>query len=133
MKVVIAGSRQVRDIWIVDAAIRHSGFPISHIIQGEAEGVDTLARLWAENNDVSCSSYPADWSNSEGRPDAVMRRRRDGQWYDVTAGHRRNVQMADAADAAILVWDWKSRGTLHMIRTCLDRPIFVFIYRTYGW
>lgn len=131
MRVVVAGSRSVRDIWIVDAAIHHSGFPISCIIEGEAPGVDMLARLWAEERHVSFDPHPADWANTERRPDAIMRRRRDGVWYDVRAGYHRNTIMAKKAEAAIIIWDWHSGGTKHMLKTCLDQDMPVFVYRTY--
>ena len=43
------------------------------------------------------------------------------------AGYRRNVQMAQHADALIAIWDGKSPGTRHMIETANAHGLAVFV------
>lgn len=65
---------------------------------GAARGVDTLGELWAIRHGIPVHKFPADWG-------------RFGQ----AAGLYRNSEMASYADAAIILWDGESRGTLDMI------------------
>jgi ribonuclease HI len=93
MRVVVAGSRGEHDYGVVCAAIRNSGFDISVVISGRAKGVDRLGERWAKENGVQVDPFPADWSLGKA------------------AGHIRNRQMLDTADALIAVWDGQSPGT----------------------
>ena len=110
MKVIIAGSRTITDYATVTRAVADSGFKISTVIQGGARGVDRLGRLWAMNHNVESVELKARWDT-------------DGK----AAGMIRNRKMAEVADALIAVWDGKSRGTIHMIRTMksLGKPTHV--------
>jgi hypothetical protein len=56
--------------------------------------------------------HPANWQ-------------RDGK----SAGFKRNVLMADNADALVAFWNGKSHGTQHMIDTALDRGLATRIIR----
>ncbi len=102
MIVIIAGSREITDtvlvLDIIDKIVL-SGWEITGVISGCARGVDTCALMkpWA----CAVRKMPADW-----KPDGRL---------DRSAGYRRNVEMANAADALVAIWDGKSRGTLHMI------------------
>ena len=110
MNVVVAGSRSISDISLVDLAIRRAGFPISCLISGCAFGVDRLAERLAERNRVPIWRFPADWSLGRG------------------AGFIRNKKMLVVADAAVVIWDGESRGTAHTLRTAfqLEIPLFLF-------
>ncbi len=88
MRVIIAGTRGINDYAKVCDAVRRSGFPINRVVSGLAAGVDTLAVRYAAENALPCDSFPAEWSRWGRR-----------------AGYRRNVQMAENADALIAVWD----------------------------
>jgi hypothetical protein len=110
MKVIIAGSRGINDYAKVRDAVQRSGFPINRVLSGMAKGVDTLAVRYATENGLPCDRFPAEWSK-----------------WGRSAGYRRNVQMAQNADALIAVWDGQSPGTKHMIDVAKARGLRVFV------
>jgi len=110
MRVIIAGSRGIHDYAKVCDAVQRSGFHISRVVSGMAAGVDTLAVRYAAENGLPCDGFPAEWSK-----------------WGRQAGCRRNVQMAQHADALIAVWDGKSPGTRHMIEVARARGLQVFV------
>ena len=110
MKVIIAGSRGINDYAKVCDAARESSFPISRVLSGMARGVDTLAVRYATENGLARECFPAEWSKG-GRG----------------AGNRRNVQMAQNADALIAIWDGKSPGTKHMIDVAKAHGLRIFV------
>ena len=78
---------------------------ITHIIEGEARGADTLARLWAQARGRVVCAFPADWSRGksagyvrnkqmleEGKPDAVVA---------FPGGRGTDVMLALAKDAGV--------------------------------
>lgn len=113
LKVIIAGSRSVKQMGLVVQAIERSGFSIIEVVCGEAEGPDTLGKRWAIQNGIAVKSMPADW------------------WvnghYNKLAGFERNHSMGDYADALIAVWDGVSGGTKDMIQYMkkLGKPSYV--------
>lgn len=112
MKVIIAGSREITDYDIVLKAVKLAQFRITEVVCGKAKGVDTLGEELGLKNGIPVKYFPADW-NRHGN----------------AAGYRRNVQMAEYADALIAVWDGKSRGTKHMIDIARDRGLKVYVFR----
>lgn len=86
MKVIVAGGRDVTDLLVVSLAIQDSCFQITELVSGGAKGVDDLGELWARTYQVPIRRFPADW-NTHGR----------------AAGPIRNKQMAEYADALILI------------------------------
>ena len=111
MKVIIAGSRSVTDLKHVLEAISQSKYQITEVVSGTARGVDQLGETFANQNGIPIKQFPAEWSK-----------------YGLSAGPKRNVQMAEYADALIAVWDGVSRGTKHMVSTMtkLGKPTFVW-------
>jgi hypothetical protein len=102
VKTIIAGTRTLSDALIVESAINlfyQSGLEITEVVSGGASGVDSLGEQWAERNGVRVRRFPADW-NKHGR----------------AAGPIRNKQMAEYAEALLLIWDGKSRGSASMKR-----------------
>lgn len=99
MKVIVAGSRTICGAATVAAAMRESGFDITEVVCGMARGVDEAVRFVACINGIPVKEFPADWDK-----------------YGKRAGHIRNNEMADYADALILVWDGKSRGSANMLK-----------------
>src|SRR5690349_17531678 len=103
MKLIIAGSRDI-DLdtawqaivdWFQDNG---STIPkVEEIVSGTARGVDRLGEYWANKYRLKVKQFPADWDN-KGR----------------AAGIIRNADMAKYADALLLVWDGKSRGSANM-------------------
>jgi hypothetical protein len=110
MREIIAGSRGITDYRTVCQAVRDSGFTIRRVVSGTAAGVDTLAIRYAREHSLPCDRFPAEWSR-----------------WGRSAGYRRNVTMADQADALIAVWDGKSLGTKHMIDIAKERGLAVFV------
>lgn len=115
MKTIIAGSRSITSLSVVNAAVTASGFAVSEVVSGRARGVDILGEQWAAVRGVPVRGFPARW------------RRADGS-VDRGAGFARNQQMADYADALIAVWDGESRGTADMVRRAKSRGLKVFVY-----
>ena len=110
MKTIIAGSRNIIDYHQVTKAVEESGFQITEVVSGGANGVDKLGEHLAKASLLHCKVFAADWNK-----------------YGKRAGYVRNSQMAEYAEALIAVWDGKSRGTDHMIRTAKTQGLKVFV------
>ena len=65
-----------------------------------ARGADRLGERYAKEHGYKVIYMPADWD-----------------LYGKSAGFKRNVQMAEYADALVAFWDGVSFGTKHMIET----------------
>jgi hypothetical protein len=70
------------------------------IVSGGASGADKLGERWANEKGIDIKLFPADWDT-----------------YGRAAGPIRNEEMAKYADACIVFWDGKSKGTLSMIES----------------
>lgn len=116
MRTIVAGSRGVTDYLVVQAAIDRSGFAISTVLSGCAQGVDRLGERWAQENGIPVERYPANWYVN-----GVL---------DRSAGHRRNRTMGDNADALVAIWDGASPGTRGMIEYASSLGLSVYVYRT---
>lgn len=110
MKTIIAGSRSITDYESIKQAITSSRFEITEVVSGTARGVDTLGERWAAENNVPVKRFPANWS-AHGK----------------AAGPMRNQTMADYADALILVWDGRSRGSADMLARAVRGGLKVFV------
>lgn len=109
MKLIIAGSRDLhpstKEIGAhVEAFMAvHPEFEITEVVSGMARGVDLAGVDWAKHCGIPVKPFPvtsADW-----------------KFYGKSAGRRRNRMMAEYADAALVYWDGKSRGSKHMHET----------------
>lgn len=110
MKVIIAGSRDITDYEAVKRAVVNSGFEITEVVSGTARGVDQLGEQWAIDNNIPITPFPANWAN-----------------YGRGAGFRRNLEMAQYADALIALWDGVSRGTKNMIITAGKYRLKIYV------
>ena len=61
MRVIVAGSRTIKDYTIVKEAIEKSGFDVSVLMTGGAIGVDTLAETWASIQGIKVLKHEPDW------------------------------------------------------------------------
>ncbi len=114
MKAIIAGSRTICDLRLIEQAVAASGWrdDIAEVVSGCAAGADSLGEIWAQSALKKIARFPADWDR-----------------YGRGAGYIRNTQMAKYADVLIALWDGQSRGTQHMITTMkkLGKPVFVYL------
>lgn len=118
MKVVIAGTRYkdkqnkipFDDFKLVVEAVERSGFEITEVVCGMAIGVDKLGEQYAIMKGIAVKEMPANWT-AHGK----------------SAGPIRNRQMAEYADAAVIVWDGVSDGSRNMINEMIrkKKPYYV--------
>lgn len=111
MRTIIAGSRTINNPFELDKAIENSGFEITEIISGGAQGVDSLGLNHARANNIPVKMFIPDWKT-----------------YGKAAGPIRNTEMAENADALILVWDGLSRGSADMLKKAQDKGLKIFVY-----
>ena len=104
-KIIIAGGRDIDNYEVVRGSleefITQKGMTTSdiEIVQGGASGVDWTAKHISSVANTSMKEFKADWG-AHGK----------------AAGPIRNKQMAEYADALILIWDGKSRGSASMLK-----------------
>ena len=98
MKTIIAGGRDYRftvDDWVFLDDI-HFVATITEVVSGGATGADAEGERWAKKRGIPVKYFPADWKT-----------------HGKSAGPKRNQQMAEHADAAILFPG--GRGTADML------------------
>lgn len=99
-KLLVAGSRGITDDDLVRHSIREAltqwGVKPTTLIHGGATGVDTLAGRWATDLELEVLIFPARWEK-----------------YGKAAGYRRNLEMVDACDYGLVIWDGQSKGSTH--------------------
>jgi predicted Rossmann fold nucleotide-binding protein DprA/Smf involved in DNA uptake len=114
MKLIIAGSRDiVRYVEVapsINKIIAEHNLNITEVISGAARGVDTLGEVWAWRSGIKVDRKPADWDT-----------------YGRSAGPRRNKEMGNIADVAIVFILNNSRGSTHMANYMkeLGKPVYV--------
>lgn len=109
MKTIVAGSRDGVLYHDVREAILTCPWrkEITEIVSGGARGADCAGEWFARHeSSLPVKVFPADW-----------------QTYGRAAGHRRNAEMADYADALILVWDGCSAGSKNMLVTAQKKGL----------
>jgi len=110
MKTILAGSRSINNLRELNEAIRASGFAITEVVSGEAAGVDRLGVWWAGQHSVPVVRFRPDWRR-----------------YGKQAGFLRNAEMANYADALVVVWNGRSAGTKHMIDLAREKGLKVYV------
>jgi len=117
MKLIIAGGRDIEPSFgFMDGTIRllrpYEHGPIQEIVSGGAQGVDTEGEHWAHHQEVPIQRFTADW-----------------EAHGKAAGPVRNKQMAEYADALLLIWDGQSKGSANMRKEMLklNKPIYEVI------
>lgn len=136
MKIIVAGSREIKEIEPVYACIekglKELGLTIDddiEIVSGCAKGVDSTAIIWAMEFKKKWHEFPADWNNISV-PFAIVRTNRFGSKYNSQAGFDRNQKMADFSDALIAIKKKyaKCSGTKDMIRRAYNTGLKVVEY-----
>ena len=95
MKILIVGSRSITDFDLSP----YIPADVDTIISGGANEIDTLAEQYADLRRIS--KY-------------IIRPRYD--LYGRVAPLKRNEQMVDMADAVLVIWDGKSKGTQYPVK-----------------
>jgi hypothetical protein len=111
MKVIIAGSRDLLDPALVEAAVMASGFTITEVVCGCARGIDTLGEFWALSNGIPVKHFPAQWEKY-GRK---------------SAGRIRNAEMAMYGEALIAITT-VTPGTANMIAIAGARGLPSYVH-----
>lgn len=124
MKLIIAGSR---DLWfspaIVDGALISlipgygDGIKVTEVVSGGATGADSAGEYWARIQrypEIPIRHFLPDWD-----------------LYGRRAGPIRNSKMAAYADALLLIWDGKSKGSADIKKKMeeLEKPVYEVILR----
>ena len=112
MKVIIAGSREIKDL-NVDAAVTASGFrsQIDEVVSGGATGVNRAGEDWAALSRIPVKVFPAEWAQ-----------------FGKSADTKRNVQMVEYADALIMIWNGRSTGIRSLRDTALLHGLKVYVH-----
>jgi hypothetical protein len=120
MKVIVAGSRdlEVSADFVVTLLLDHFKCNPTELVAGGCPtGPDEVAKYIATGAGrlAPYREFPADWET-----------------HGKAAGPIRNRQMAEYADALLLIWDGHSRGSKNMRQemNALGKPIFECILRT---
>jgi hypothetical protein len=110
MKVIIAGGRDFNNYFLLLEGVVESGFDITSVVSGCAQGADTLGELFARDMDLPVHQFPANWDK-----------------YGRAAGPIRNGEMANFGEALIAFWDGKSSGTKNMIQQAQSKGLQVYV------
>lgn len=116
MKLIIAGTRTIslNEEQMETMLSVHSIYP-DEIVCGLARGIDVSGKLFARLNEIDVVEFPADWET-----------------HGKAAGPIRNREMAEYADALLLIWDGKSRGSYNMKweMESRNKPIYEVIIKS---
>lgn len=111
MKLIIAGSRNMKLKYelIEHLLINFKINDIDEIISGGATGVDSSGENFAKIYDIPIKKFEANW-NIHGK----------------AAGPIRNKQMAEYANALLLIWDGQSKGSTSMKQCAIDNNLLIY-------
>ena len=128
---IIAGGREFNDYTLLvescDKLLANKQ-PNIEIVNGGANGADRLGGKYAIQKGYKMKPFHADWDDVDERADSELGRK-NGRVYWKYAGHARNLEMAQYADAAIVFWDGASTGTKNMIDSAKEEGITVKVVR----
>lgn len=97
MKIAVVGSRGLN----LDMMKFYIPSATSEIISGGAKGIDTAAKIYAEEKNYKYTELLPDYKK-----------------YGRGAPLKRNNEIIDYADLVIAIWDGKSKGTKYTIDKC---------------
>jgi YspA, cpYpsA-related SLOG family len=100
MKLIVAGKRDFDPTKISELIswyIKYKKLMPVEIVSGTATGVDAAGELYAYENSLPIKKFTPEW-----------------EIYGKAAGPIRNKEMAEYADAVLLIWDGRSPGSRSM-------------------
>lgn len=118
MKLIIAGTRTLTPSFdFIFSSIKMLGITnITEIVSGGAPGVDLEGEHFASHMHLPVKRFLPDWDK-----------------HGKSAGPKRNRQMAEYADALLLIWDGQSKGSSSMKQEAikLRRSVYEIVIREY--
>lgn len=113
--ILVAGSRNFVDAERLAKILGENVGADDTIVEGGAQGVDSMARQWAEARDINVVEIKADWTK-----------------YGRAAGPKRNDAMtafvAEHDGRAVFIWDGESKGTKQCISSARKRGLDIRLY-----
>ena len=108
MKVAVVGSRTIT----VDDLAPYLPPETEEIVSGGAKGIDTCAREYALANRIKFTEFLPEYEKY-GRGATIVR----------------NKKIVEYADAVVVIWDGKSKGTKSVLNFCdkFRKPIYIQI------
>lgn len=114
MKILITGSRKFKDYNLIFDTLRKELKEGDIIIHGGAIGVDDIAKMYSEENNVTQVIIRPIYPNKK-------------EYY-----LHRNAEMIGMCDRVIAFWDGDSRGTEFTIRYARARKLDVKVIKELG-
>lgn len=135
MKLIIAGSRTISlNPYVIGELMKNIGIEEKNIIQivsGGARGMDLAGEKWVEAVNIGLPKVCT--GNYTGRTEVVWLIVFEADWeaHGKAAGPIRNREMAEYADALLLIWDGESSGSKNMLAEMkkLNKPVYEVILR----
>ena len=119
MKLIIAGSRTFEPslTFITQCIKLHKIVNITQVVSGHANGVDSAGEHFASHYAGDLRTFLPNWDE-----------------HGKAAGPIRNREMANYADALLLIWDGESKGSASMKREMLhlNKPVYEVILKSYN-
>ena len=113
--ILVAGSRNFVNAERLAKIMAENVGADDTIVEGGAQGVDSMARQWAEARDINVVEIKADWKK-----------------YGRAAGPKRNDEMtkfvAERGGKAVFIWDGESKGTKQCISSARKRELEIRLY-----
>ncbi len=110
MRVAIVGSRNIEYEKMQKKAYallcEHIPVNATEIVSGGAVGIDTLAEIYAKNNDLPTTIFKPDYAK-----------------YGKRAPLKRNDEIIAHAQYVIAFWDGISHGTAYTIAACIKEGV----------
>lgn len=110
MRVLVCGGRDYDNQSEVEYQMQaiNDASPITHVIAGAARGADTLAVMWAKDEHIKVTEFPANWAK-----------------HGKAAGYIRNRQMLEQGNPELVVAFPGGRGTAMMCKLAEDAGVRV--------
>ena len=129
MRVIIAGGRDFYDYKFLckncDFLLQFQKTESIVIISGVAKGADKLGIKYAKERGYKFERHPANWYDFSSPCRLVKQKGK--KMYNALAGFKRNEVMANNAEALILFWDGKSKGSKDMLRIAKEKNLLIRI------
>jgi len=118
LKFIVAGSRTIderkaySELQRLNMDESHPFSKVTVIVDGGATGSDRAGNKFGHDYGIPVNTFKAEWEK-----------------YGNRAGPIRNNKMAVYADALVLIWDGKSKGSRHMKEAmlALNKPVYEII------